>query len=52
MNEKDLKKKPGWSCFEAKGMIHRFVSADRSHHQVEEIYEILGCLSKMIQESV
>ena len=52
MNEKDLKKKPGWSCFEAKGMIHGFVSADRSHHQVEEIYDILGCLSKMIQESV
>uniref|UniRef100_A0A2N9FPX5 Pentatricopeptide repeat-containing protein n=1 Tax=Fagus sylvatica TaxID=28930 RepID=A0A2N9FPX5_FAGSY len=52
MNEKDLKKKPGWSCFEAKGMIHGFVSVDRSHHQVEEIYDILGCLSKMIQESV
>uniref|UniRef100_A0A2N9I5T3 DYW domain-containing protein n=1 Tax=Fagus sylvatica TaxID=28930 RepID=A0A2N9I5T3_FAGSY len=45
MNEKDLKKKPGWSCFEAKGMIHGFVSADRSHHQVEEIYDILGCLT-------
>ena len=27
MNEKDLKKKPGWSCIEAKGMIHGFVSA-------------------------
>ena len=27
VNEKDLKKKPGWSCIEAKGMIHGFVSA-------------------------
>ena len=52
MNEKDLKKKPGWSCVEAKGMIHGFVSADRSHHQVEEIYEILGSLSRMMLEFV
>ena len=27
VNEKDLKKKPDWSCIEAKGMIHGFVSA-------------------------
>ena len=27
INEKDLKKKQGWSCIEAKGMIHGFVSA-------------------------
>ena len=27
VNEKDLKKKPEWSCIEAKGMIHGFVSA-------------------------
>ena len=27
MNEKNLKKKPRWSCTEAKGMIHGFVSA-------------------------
>ena len=27
VNDKDLKKKPGWSCIEAKGMIHGFVSA-------------------------
>ena len=52
MNEKDLKKKLGWSWVEAKGMIHGFVSADRSHHQVEEIYEILGCLSRMMLEFV
>uniref|UniRef100_A0A7N2R7B5 Pentatricopeptide repeat-containing protein n=2 Tax=Quercus lobata TaxID=97700 RepID=A0A7N2R7B5_QUELO len=52
MNEKDLKKKPGWSCVEANGMIHGFVSADRSHHQVEKIYEILGSLSRMMLEFV
>ncbi|KAG7958808.1 hypothetical protein I3843_10G036600 [Carya illinoinensis] len=50
VNEEYMKKKPGWSCIEAKGIIHGFVSADRSHHQVEEIYEVLGCLGRMIQE--
>jgi pentatricopeptide repeat protein len=50
MNKADLKKKPGWSCIEAKGMIHAFVSADRSHHHVEEIYDVLQCLRRMIQE--
>jgi pentatricopeptide repeat protein len=50
MNKADLKKKPGWSCIEAKGMIHGFVSADRSHYHVEEIYDVLQCLRRMIQE--
>ncbi|KAK9289352.1 hypothetical protein L1049_007507 [Liquidambar formosana] len=50
MSEKDLKKKPGWSCIEAKGRIHGFVSGDRSHHQVGEIYEVLGCLGRKTQD--
>lgn len=46
MSEKDLKKKPGWSCIEVKGEIHGFVSGDRSHQQMGDIYELLGCLSR------
>lgn len=49
MKGKDMKKKPGWSCTENKGRIYGFVSGDRSHHQTEEIYEVLGCLSRMIK---
>lgn len=49
MKENDLKKKPGWSFIEAKGMIHVFVSGDDSHHHVKKIYEVLGSLSRMIQ---
>ncbi|KAF3442487.1 hypothetical protein FNV43_RR16403 [Rhamnella rubrinervis] len=48
MRNKELKKKPGWSCTEYKGRIHGFVSGDRSHFQAQEIYEVLGCLSRMI----
>ncbi|XP_057982644.1 pentatricopeptide repeat-containing protein DOT4, chloroplastic-like [Malania oleifera] len=50
VNEKDLKKKPGWSCIEAKGGMHGFVSGDTSHPQVAEIYAVLGYLSKKIHE--
>ncbi|GAV73941.1 PPR domain-containing protein/PPR_2 domain-containing protein [Cephalotus follicularis] len=49
MNENELKKKPGWSCIEMKGGIHGFVSADRSHNQVDKIYDLLGHLSRKIQ---
>ena len=51
-NKKDIKKKPGWSCHKAKRMIHGFVSADRLHYQMEVIYKILACLSRMIQEYI
>ncbi|CAN6576921.1 unnamed protein product [Malus baccata var. baccata] len=46
-SEMDLKKVPGWSCIEAQGIIYGFVSGDGSHHQVEDIYEVLECLSWM-----
>lgn len=50
MHERDLKKKPGWSCIEVKGVIHGFVSGDTSHHLVGEIYNVVGCLNRRIQE--
>ncbi|XP_062007500.1 pentatricopeptide repeat-containing protein DOT4, chloroplastic-like [Rosa rugosa] len=49
MKENDLKKKPGWSCIEANGVIHGFVSGGNLHHHIEEIYEVLGWLSRMMQ---
>lgn len=50
MNEKDLKKKPGWSCIEVNGVIQGFVSRDISHPEADEIYEALGRLSSVIQD--
>ncbi|KAM2242247.1 hypothetical protein ACFX1S_009230 [Malus domestica] len=51
-SEMDLKKVPGWSCIEAQGIIYGFVSGDGSHHQVEDIYEVLECLSWMKPELI
>lgn len=51
MNEKDLKKKPGWSCFISRGRIHGFVSGDRTHYEAEKIYELLQQLGRNIQET-
>ncbi|KAH7855052.1 hypothetical protein Vadar_020673 [Vaccinium darrowii] len=50
MKDNDLMKKPGWSCVEAKGSIHGFISGDRSHPQMGEIYETVDVLSRKIQE--
>ena len=50
MHERDLKKKPGWSCIEVKGVIHGFVSGDTSHDHVEEISKAVECLNRKIQE--
>lgn len=50
MNERDLKKKPGWSCIEANGEMHGFVSGNTSHPSAPRIYEVLGHLSRAIQD--
>ncbi|XP_061362792.1 pentatricopeptide repeat-containing protein At1g11290, chloroplastic-like [Gastrolobium bilobum] len=50
MSKMDLKKKPGWSCIEVKGVIHGFLSGDISHPEAEEIYEALGRLSRVTQD--
>lgn len=46
MSEKNLKKKPGWSCIEVKGAIQGFVSGDISHPEADKIFETLGRLSR------
>ncbi|KAK4795590.1 hypothetical protein SAY86_027916 [Trapa natans] len=50
MNGKDLKKRPGWSCFMDGGRMHGFVSGDRTHHEAEKIYELLHRLCRNIEE--
>ncbi|PSS15706.1 Pentatricopeptide repeat-containing protein [Actinidia chinensis var. chinensis] len=50
MKDDNLTKKPGWSCIEAKGSIHGFVSGDRSHPRMVEIYETVEVLSRKIHE--
>lgn len=48
MREWKLKKQPGYSYVEAKGMIDLFVAADRSHPRTDEIYRILSNLECLI----
>lgn len=43
---KDLIKQPAWSCIEAKGLLHGFVSGDRSHPYIANIHETLGFLTR------
>ncbi|KAE9465912.1 hypothetical protein C3L33_02176, partial [Rhododendron williamsianum] len=50
MKDNDLMKKPGWSCVEANGLIHGFVSCDRLHPQIVEIYETVDVLSRKMHE--
>ncbi|KAG5556233.1 hypothetical protein RHGRI_006741 [Rhododendron griersonianum] len=46
MNNNDLMKKPGWSCVEAKGLIHGFDSGDRQLPQILEIYEPMDVICR------
>ncbi|KAK1397453.1 Pentatricopeptide repeat-containing protein [Heracleum sosnowskyi] len=52
VQDSNLVKQPGWSCIEAKGLINGFVSGDRSHPQVAEIYETLCSLSRKLQDLI
>ncbi|XP_054801558.1 pentatricopeptide repeat-containing protein At4g19191, mitochondrial-like [Prosopis cineraria] len=45
MSEKNLKRKPGWSCIEVKGVMQGFISGDISHPKTEDIYETLNSLA-------
>ncbi|KAH9304428.1 hypothetical protein KI387_008832 [Taxus chinensis] len=45
MEERGLKKKPGWSWIEVNSKVHAFHVGDRSHPQSENIYAILKNLS-------
>ncbi|CAI9765638.1 unnamed protein product [Fraxinus pennsylvanica] len=51
MKNRNLTKHPGWSCIEAKGTFHGFVSGDRSHRQTDEIYDMMECLGRNTLET-
>ncbi|KAL7097789.1 hypothetical protein ACP275_10G164800 [Erythranthe tilingii] len=46
VKEMNVIKNPGWSFLEVKGVVHGFVSGDRSHHQIEDFYNLIWCLSR------
>eukprot|EP00253_Pinus_taeda_P001111 PITA_01111 len=50
MNDRGLKKPPGYSSVEVNSRIHTFVAGGRSHPQSEEIYEILNILAGQMKE--
>ncbi|RVW15565.1 Pentatricopeptide repeat-containing protein [Vitis vinifera] len=41
MKDRNVRKVPGFSQIEVKGKCHAFFAGDKSHPQVEEIYELL-----------
>ncbi|KAG0468679.1 hypothetical protein HPP92_018007 [Vanilla planifolia] len=51
MNEMEFKGRPGWSFFEEKGGFSIFVAGDYSHLQMQEIYRVLSCLGKNMEEN-
>lgn len=46
MREMNLIKYPGWSCLEVNGVSHGFVSGDRLHNQIDDLYAVIECLSR------
>ncbi|XP_068662917.1 pentatricopeptide repeat-containing protein At2g27610-like [Aristolochia californica] len=50
MDEKGLKKEPGYSWIEVKGQVHSFVAGEKSHKKTQEIYEMLEGLLKEMKE--
>ncbi|KAK1427149.1 hypothetical protein QVD17_15832 [Tagetes erecta] len=51
MREKRLKKDPGYSYVEHKGISHVFVAGDHNHPQSDEIYAMLSRLDELINVS-
>ncbi|RWR84749.1 pentatricopeptide repeat-containing-like protein [Cinnamomum micranthum f. kanehirae] len=50
MKERGLKKEPGYSWIEVKNARCGFVAEDKSHEQIEEIYEMLVQLADQMSE--
>uniref|UniRef100_F6HJI3 DYW domain-containing protein n=1 Tax=Vitis vinifera TaxID=29760 RepID=F6HJI3_VITVI len=44
MKKTGMKKVPGYSVMEVNGKLHAFLMEDKSHHQYEEIMQVLGKL--------
>ncbi|KAL4195624.1 hypothetical protein AMTRI_Chr05g74200 [Amborella trichopoda] len=52
LRERCEKKVPGCSWMEIGSKIHSFVSSDKSHPQVKEIYAILKVLNEQLEEGI
>eukprot|EP01018_Ginkgo_biloba_P013990 Gb_31795 [translate_table: standard] len=51
MNDRGVKKKPGYSWIEVKNKVHAFMAEDRSHPQKDEIYATLERLAGPMKEA-
>lgn len=49
MIEKDLRKRPGWSCIESGAELHGFVAGDRSHPRASEIHQTVVSLTRNLK---
>ncbi|KAJ7521161.1 hypothetical protein O6H91_19G040600 [Diphasiastrum complanatum] len=50
MEERGIKKEPGWSCIEVRSKIHKFVANDKSHPQINEIQLEIERLDMQMQQ--
>ncbi|KAJ4976567.1 hypothetical protein NE237_001673 [Protea cynaroides] len=46
-----VKKEPGYSWIEIKGKVHTFLVGDKSHQQIEQIYETMNKLSSNLKDA-
>ncbi|KAJ4971865.1 hypothetical protein NE237_004964 [Protea cynaroides] len=52
MREKGMKRIPGCSWIEVRNRVHIFVTGDRRHIQMDEIYMVLRSCSEQLKESL
>ncbi|KAF8401851.1 hypothetical protein HHK36_012798 [Tetracentron sinense] len=50
MKDTGIKKAPGLSLIEVNGFIHQFMMGDQTHHQTQQINEMLKEMSKKLKE--
>ncbi|OAY67266.1 putative pentatricopeptide repeat-containing protein [Ananas comosus] len=51
MRQRGLKKEPGCSHIELKGMLHLFMADDHSHPQAKRIYELVAKLERLVSKN-
>ncbi|KAL3527906.1 hypothetical protein ACH5RR_012562 [Cinchona calisaya] len=51
MKSKSISKEPGYSWLEMNGKVHRFMSEDRSHPKMDQIYSKIGEVMALIKKA-